>query len=101
MSHTVPADKTGDNSCLVTARWEWTDDVKSGRHSNQQQAYKRQRVFIPDDVLDPFNDGFPVAPTKLKLRGKGKSLQLRFESETGKDFTLYGWAIPFTATGNV
>jgi hypothetical protein len=99
MTHTVATDKTTDHSCLVTARWEWSDDVKSGRFSEQQQAYKRQRVYIPEDAADPFDDGFPVVMTKLKLRGKGKALQLKFESESGKDFVLYGWAIPFTGTG--
>ena len=98
MSNTTPQDKLTDHSCLVTARWEWSDDVKSGRFSEQQQAYKRQRVYVPEDALDPFNDGFPVVMTKLKLRGKGRALQLRFESEDGKDFILYGWSIPFTGT---
>lgn len=98
MGHIVTEDKTTNHSCLVTARWEWTDDVKAGRSSEQQQVYKRQRVVIPDDVNDPFNDGFPVVMTKLKLRGKGKALQLKFESEPGKDFVLYGWSIPFTGT---
>lgn len=96
MPHVTAEDKLVDHSCLVTARWGWTDDVKSGRFSEQQQAYVRDRVYIPEDSLDPNNDGYPVVTSKLKLRGKGRALQLKFESEDGKDFILYGWSIPFT-----
>lgn len=99
MSHTIAEDKLTDHSCLVTAKWGWTDDVKSGRHTDSQQAYVKQRVYVPEDVLDPFDDGYPVVTSRLKLRGKGRALQLLFESEDGKDFILYGWTVPFTGAG--
>lgn len=92
-------DGSPEHSCIITAKWGWTDDVKAGRWSNPQQGYKRQRVFIPDDADNTSNDGHPVVSSKLKIRGKGKALTVRFESEDGKDFQLLGFAIPFTAEG--
>jgi hypothetical protein len=30
---------------------------------------------------------------RTKVRGKGRVMRMRFESETGKDFYLIGWEI--------
>lgn len=90
---------SGEHSCLVTAKWEWTDQEAAERWSNPQQAYKKQRVFFAGATDGAQQDGHPVVHTKLKIRGKGKALTVRFESEDGKDFQLLGFAIPFTATG--
>ena len=84
------------SSCFAQARWEWSDSESSGRWSNEQQAYRFRRKYIPDNSLD-FDDGFPVVRSRLKLRGKGKALSLKFRSEDRKDFRLLGWAIPFHA----
>lgn len=83
-------------SCLVTTKWEWTDKISAGRWSRPQQAVKPMRVFIPTSADDQ-NDGHGVVFSKLKVRGHGKSLVVRFESQDGKDFHLYGWAIPITS----
>lgn len=87
------------HSCFVTAKWEWTDRAAAERWSTPQQAYKIQRVFFAGEDNESMEDGHPVVHTKLKIRGKGKALTIRFESEDGKDFQLLGFAIPFTATG--
>ena len=85
------------SSCQVQTKWEWSDHENSGRWGTQFQAYRLKRNFIPDSSSDPFNYGFPVVVTKSKLRGKGRALNLRFESEAGKDMKLLGWSIPFIA----
>lgn len=90
---------SGEHSCIVTAKWEWTDREAAERWSNPQQAYKKQRVFFAGGGDESKEDGHPVVHTKLKIRGKGKALTIRFESEDGKDFQLLGFAIPFTAAG--
>ena len=48
-----------------------------------------------------FNNGFPVVVTKNKIRGAGKALRIRFESESGKDFDFLGWAIAFSGNTDV
>lgn len=83
------------SSCLMQAKWQWADDVQSGRWSEQQQVYRLQRNWIPIGIA-PFDYGFEVVQTINQVRGKGRALSIRFESETGKDFHLLGWAIPYS-----
>lgn len=97
MAGSTEDDKTTTHGCIVTGQWGWTTDVLTGRWSNPQQAIKPARYRIPTDVDDPNNDGFGVRHSRLKIRGSGKALVVRFESEEGKDFQILGWSIPFTA----
>jgi len=49
---------------------------------------------IPDESdLGTFNYPEDVVTTRLKLRGRGRSVRLKFESTTGKDFTLLGYSL--------
>ncbi len=83
-----------DDPSGVTAqmRWEWTD-LDVGRWTKKQQAYRLNRFYIPEDETDPFDYGFEVVKTQLRARGKGHAFSLRYESETGKDFQLLGFAV--------
>lgn len=79
----------GENSqrqsgCLMQAKWDFADDESTGKLGPKQQVYK-------------FRD-YPVTVSKNKVRGSGRSLALRFESEEGKDFDILGWATSWTAT---
>lgn len=85
------------NGIQVTAKWEWTTSNAAGRWSNPQQGIKPKRVHGPTNSAVPNDDGHGVWFSKLKIRGHGKSLVVRYESEDGKDFHILGWAIPFTA----
>ena len=91
------ADGLVSHGVQVTAKWEWTDSVDAGRWSNPQQGIKPPRVHGPTNESSPNDDGHTIWFTKLKIRGHGKSLSIRYESEDGKDFQILGWAIPFTA----
>ena len=88
---------TTDHGVQITAKWEWTTKVGSGRWSNPQQGIKPMRVHGPTSPTTPFDQDRRVWFSKLKIRGQGKSLVLRFESEQGKDFQIFGWQVPFTA----
>ena len=92
---TCEADGDLPRGALLTARWEWAEKSSTGRFSNPQQVIKPKRVHGPDDAAKPFFDGFSVSFSRLKLRGHGKSLVLRYTSDSGKDFKLLGWTIPF------
>ena len=89
------------SSCLVQARWEWSDSDNSGRWGNQFQAYRYKRLYFPADANDPYDTGFATIVTKNKLRGKGKVLSLRFDTEPYKDLHLYGWSMIMSINGNV
>lgn len=91
-------DYTVDNpsSCYFQVKWDWASSSASNKWSTKVQAYRFRRVpqFSEDDLT--FDTGFPIVVTKNKVRGNGKAIQFRFESdEIGKDFDLLGWAVPF------
>lgn len=82
------------SSCLVQAQWNWANSANSGKWGTQFQAYKLLRNYIPSGPADPFDYGDKVIVTKNKIRGSGKTLSLKIESESGKDMVLLGWATP-------
>lgn len=97
MATSSSLDDTVKHGIQVTAKWGWTYLDTTNRWSNPQQGIKPNRLFVPTDEAKPFDDGFGVKHSKLKIRGRGKSLVIRFDSEQGKDFQLLGWSIPFIA----
>ena len=97
MADSINVDPFITHGVTVQAKWEWTEKESAGRWSKPQQAIKPKRYFIPVDPNDPRNDGHAVLFSKLKIRGQGKALVLRFESEDGKDFHILGWAVPGTS----
>ena len=68
-----------NSSCYVRGSWNFRNSSNSGRWTNSQQGYQAKT----------FSD---YSGKKLKIRGSGESLQLRFSSETGKPFNILGWA---------
>lgn len=85
------------SSCYLQVKWDWSNSSASNRWSSKVQAYRfRQQPTLDVDNL-AFDNGFPVVVTKNKVRGQGKAIQFRFESnEIGKDFDLLGWAVPYS-----
>jgi hypothetical protein len=65
---------------LLQPVWDWANSSDSGRWGTQQQCYSTRR------------NNFDLNWRRLKLRGKGHTLQLKFTSETGKPFTIQGWS---------
>lgn len=85
-----------ESSCLVSAYW----DFKSTPSSAAQEAYRLKYLPIPDAAaLTTFGYPESVVTTRLKLRGRGRSVRLKFESTTGKDFTLLGYSLIGGANG--
>lgn len=77
------------SSLTVSASWDYNKTFGPA-----QQVYRHKFPI----VVDPNNiDTFPypeeVITTRLKMRGTGRSMRLRYESEQGKDFNLLGWGI--------
>ena len=84
------------SSCFLQARWDWSDSDASNKWSDPQQVYRFKLPIYPDQDDLTFDNGFVVTMSKSKVRGYGKSLSLKFYSETGKDFDLLGWSIMLT-----
>ena len=74
------------SSLKVSAYW----DFRKNPTSPPQEAYRHKQPIIPSDV-DSFPSPTTVLSTRLKLRGRGKVVRLRFEGAEGKDFNLLGW----------
>ena len=80
------------SSCFVTAKWDWTDDEEANKWTTKRQIYSLKRQF-DDGIITDSKPGQTVVSSREKFRGRGRALQLRFDSESGKDFDLYGWQV--------
>lgn len=89
------------SSCILQGRWEWTDNATPSRWTPGEQIYRRKQLYTPVDVNDAYSDGYPLVVAKTKIRGKGKALQLKFQSEAGKEMKIAGWAINYAINQNV
>lgn len=77
----VYLDNEENSSCKMQAVYDFTNSGNSGRWSVKQEIY---------------NSGLSlrnVNNRRLKLRGKGRSVQFRFTSSTGKPFIIIGWCV--------
>lgn len=84
------------SSCKFQIKWDWASSSASNKWSTKTEAYRHNRLPMPDETDLTFDTGFPVVVTKNKVRGNGRAIQFRFESsEIGKDCDLLGWAVPF------
>ena len=85
------------SSCLVQSQWNWANSANSGKWGTQFQAYRLLRLYTPTGASDTYDSGDAVIVTKNKLRGSGKTLSLKIQSEAGKDMKLLGWTVQATA----
>lgn len=92
---------TNTSGCIMQARWDWTDNAVANKWGPEQQIYRRRRVFNPAAPSATFNDGYPVVVAKSKIRGRGKSLSIRFSAQAGKPMELIGWSTTFLGNSNV
>lgn len=77
------------SSLLISSAWDFKDTF-----STPQQAYRlKYPVTVDPNNLDVYNYPEDVITTRLKLRGHGRSVRVKFESETGKDFIILGWGM--------
>lgn len=77
------------SSLYVSAYW----DFSKRPATSAQQAYRYKKTPIPNGNPDDFGYPDTVISTRLKVRGSGRSMKLRFESEAGKDFILIGYGV--------
>lgn len=83
----VPDD---ESSCLVRAKFEWSLENWNGTWSAQQQVYKIPGIVVPT-VPGPFESGASVIAHSLPIRGEGRAIVIRFDTEPLKNCILLGW----------
>lgn len=77
------------SSCLMSVSWNLNK-----ANSTPREIYKLKDVPVVDpDDLGSINYPSDTVVTKSKVRGRGRSMKLRFESATGKDFHLVGYEV--------
>ena len=83
------------SSCYFQVKWDWASSSNSNKWSSKIQVYRHRRTPQFSDTDLTFDTGFPIVISKNKVRGNGRAIQFRFESdEIGYDFDLLGWAVP-------
>lgn len=75
-----------ESSLKISAYW----DFKVNPATSSQEAYRHKGPIVPES-LSSFPSPTTVLSTRLKLRGRGRVVKLRFEGSEGKDFNLLGW----------
>jgi hypothetical protein len=80
-----------DASLFGQGVFDFTNTANSGRWSSLQQLYNPNQDDTQQDVVY----------RRLKCRGKGRAVQLRFEGDPGAPFTVIGWNIWATSNASV
>lgn len=74
---------------FLEAYWDFKN------HSSTRQQVYRPKPSPTLNVNDTSDNGFgaSVVTSRLKIRGSGRSLRLRYEAEEGKNFVLLGYSV--------
>ena len=94
------ANPVNPSGCLMQTRWDFTDNSYAGKWQDEVQVYRQLRPYFASPSTT-FDDGYPLVITRNKLRGRGKAVQMKFTSQTGKDMQLVGWTGTFIGNDNV
>ena len=81
------------SSCKLRAQWDWSDNIVSGKITNEQEVYRFRRNYLIGEIGEAFITGLPVVTSRTKLRGRGRSLHLRFRTPAKMHTELLGWSI--------
>lgn len=77
------------SGCILTVKWDLS--VDDSRWSSPNQIYRMGNYPIVNPSNLTFSYPYDTIVCRTKIRGKGRVLRMRFESEQGKDFYLIGW----------
>tara|TARA_B100000963_G_scaffold352554_1_gene365897 strand:+ start:507 stop:2654 length:2148 start_codon:yes stop_codon:yes gene_type:complete len=73
----------------VAAAWDFREDFQTA-----QEVYRLKYPLFPNSGnLNDFNYPDDVITSRIKIRGHGRSMRIKYESVQGKDFILLGWGM--------
>ena len=80
------------HSAILTAYFDWSRDSSTGKVTTGQEAFKYDTRRLAQGNGEA---GYPyeVVDTRLRIRGMGRTVRLRYESSEGKDLRLLGYSI--------
>jgi len=77
------------SSLNVSVAWDFAEDFSAG-----QEVYRLKYPLFPNSsdlsIVDYPED---VITSRIKFRGHGRSMRIKYESVQGKDFLLLGWGM--------
>lgn len=77
------------SSLSVASAWDFNENFTTA-----QQVYrKKYPVVVDPNNLNVYDYPEDIITSRIKIRGRGRSMRLRYESEQGKDFILVGWGL--------
>jgi len=79
-------DPVNPSSLLVSAYWDFRKEASS----DPQEVYRHKQPIVVDS-LTSFPSPTTILSTRLKLRGRGRVVRIRFQGVPGKNFNLLGW----------
>lgn len=82
-------ESVSNGSCYMEPWWNYVTTSSSARVGNPQQVYPSS------------NKPFETYQKRLKVRGKGRSVQFKFYSESGKPFSIVGWSVWSTQNSGI
>ena len=78
-----------ESSLLVSSAWDFNDTF-----GTSQEAYRKKfPVVVDPNNLSVYDYPESVITSRLKVRGTGRSVRIKYESQEGKDFLLIGWGV--------
>lgn len=86
-------------SCYYRVLWDWATSANASKYGPAYQAYKPR--LIGTEFLDGRDTGYSTVRSKHRIRGRGDTFQIRFESEDDKDFHLLGFQADIYVTPKV
>jgi len=86
-----------NNSCILKGKFDFAVSANTGLWTTEKEVWLFNTARLNKAGGVEADYGYSVIETRNKVRGRGKALQLRFESTDGKDFELLGWGVPFEA----
>lgn len=93
-------DSNGDlinpGSCMMQARWDWTNSANSNKWNPERQVYRLRRNYFPGSHPSNYEDGYPVVWSRNKVRGRGNAFNMKLRSEEAHDLHIIGWQITMT-----
>lgn len=78
-----------EGAAYVQGVWDYATSNTTGQYSMRQRVYQNSK------------DNYEHRARRLKIRGRGKALQLYISSEEGKQFGINGWTMFITSNTNV
>jgi len=85
----VYLNQVDNSSCKIQGQWDFASTGSSGKFSSKQELYN-------SSLTDRH-----VNMRRLKLRGKGRALQIKFESYINKPFEIIGWSLAESTNATV